>query len=63
MDSGYDFGKMDPDWYDTMRPTKILDTEGNEFQNQGNYFMSVRQTTFGIKNYFDTSLGQTKNLY
>jgi hypothetical protein len=60
MDSGYDFGKMDPDWYDTMRPTKILDTEGNEFKNQGNYFMSVRQTTVGLKNYFDTSLGVLK---
>lgn len=60
MDSGYDFGRMNPDWYDTMRPTQILDKEGNEYQPQGNYFMSVRQTTFGIKNYLDTPLGQIK---
>lgn len=60
MDSGYDFGRMNPDWYDTMRPTQILDKEGNEYQSQGAYFMSVRQTTFGIKNYIDTPLGQIK---
>lgn len=60
MDSGYDFGRMNPDWYDTMRPTQILDKEGNEYQSQGAYFMSVRQTTFGIKNYIDTPLGKVK---
>jgi hypothetical protein len=60
MDSGYDFGRMNPDWYDTMRPTQILDKEGNEYQSQGVYFMSVRQTTFGIKNYMDTPLGKIK---
>lgn len=60
MDSGYDFGRMNPDWYDTMRPTQILDSQGNEYQNQGVYFMSVRQTTFGIKNYMDTPLGEVK---
>ena len=60
MDSGYDFGRMNPDWYDTMRPTQILDKEGNEYQSQGSYYMSVRQTTFGIKNYVDTPLGQLK---
>ena len=62
MDSGYDFGKMDPEWFDTMRPTKILDSEGNEFQNQGNVFFGVRQTTLSIKNYFDTPLGDLKTV-
>lgn len=60
MDSGYDFGRINPDWYDTMRPTQILDKEGNEYLTQGAYFMSVRQTSFGIKNYVDTPLGQIK---
>lgn len=60
MDSGYDFGRMNPEWYDTMRPTQILDKEGNEYQSQGAYYMSVRQTTLGIKNYVDTSVGQLK---
>jgi hypothetical protein len=60
MDSGYDFGRMNPDWYDTMRPTQILDKEGNEYQSQGAYFMSVRQTSFGVKNYVATPLGQVK---
>jgi hypothetical protein len=60
MDSGYDFGRMNPDWYDTMRPTQILDKEGNEYENPGVFFMSVRQTTFGIKNYMDTPMGKLK---
>jgi hypothetical protein len=63
MDSGYDFGRMNPDWYDTMRPTQILDKEGNEYQSQGAYFMSVRQTAFGVKNFVDTPLGQVKTLF
>jgi hypothetical protein len=60
LDSGYDFGKMNPDWFDMMRPTKILDSEGNEFNNQGSVFFGVRQTTLAIKNYFDTPLGKVK---
>lgn len=63
MDSGYDFGKMDPEWFDMMRPTKILDNEGNEFQNQGNVFFGVRQSTLSFKNYFDTSLGTGKTVF
>lgn len=63
MDSGYDFGKMDPEWFDVMRPTKILDSEGNEFQNQGNVFFGVRQSTLSFKNYFDTSLGTVKTVF
>jgi hypothetical protein len=60
LDSGYDFGRINPYWYDTMRPTKILDKQGQEFQSQGNYYMGIRQTTLGIKNYFDISLGEVK---
>ncbi|HSD06606.1 DcaP family trimeric outer membrane transporter [Flavobacterium sp.] len=63
MDSGYDFGKMDPNWFDMMRPTKILDSNGNEFQNQGNVFFGVRQTALSFKNYFDTSLGTVKTVF
>jgi len=63
MDSGYDFGKMNPEWFDVMRPTKILDSEGNEFQNQGNMFFGVRQTNLSFKNYFDTPLGEVKTVF
>ncbi|MGQ7945913.1 DcaP family trimeric outer membrane transporter [Flavobacterium sp. WC2509] len=63
MDTGYDFGKMAPDWFDTMRPTKILDSEGNEYQSQGNVYFGVRQSTLNIKNYFNTSLGEIKTVF
>jgi hypothetical protein len=63
MDSGYDFGRMNPEWFDMMRPTKILDSQGNEFQNQGSVFFGVRQSTLGVKNYFDTPLGTVKTVF
>src|SRR6187402_1455781 len=63
LDSGYDFGRINPDWYETMRPTQILDKDGNEYQPQGSYFMSVRQTAFGVRNYIETPIGQVKTLF
>jgi len=60
LDTGYDFGRINPDWYDTMRPTQLLDKNGNEYESQGNVFMGVRQTSIGIKNYVDTPLGKLK---
>jgi hypothetical protein len=54
---------MDPEWFDTMRPTKILDSNGNEFQNQGNVFFGVRQSILSIQNYFGTPLGTLKTVF
>lgn len=63
LDVGYDFGQMNPTWYDVMRPTKILNDAGSEFQPQGTLFMGVRQTRFGVKNYFNTGLGKVKTVF
>jgi hypothetical protein len=60
LDFGYNFGAVDPQWQDVLRPTKILDSEGNEFEPKGNVYMSVRQTRVGLKNYLVTSLGELK---
>ena len=57
MDSGYNMGQIHPDWYDVVRPTKLASYE-DEFAPDGNFFFSVRQTRFGVKNYFDTPLGE-----
>src|SRR4051794_30008533 len=48
LDMGYDFGRMDPDWTDVMRPTK-LPSAPDEFGKNGQTFAGVRQTRFGVK--------------
>jgi hypothetical protein len=59
LDTGYQSGQNDPDWFDVLRPTKLPAFE-NEFGEDGEWFASVRQTRFGVKSNTDTSLG---NLY
>lgn len=58
-DAGYNFNQIDPNWFDVVRPTK-LPAFKNEFGTNGNAYFSVRQTRFGVKNYFNTPLGQLK---
>ncbi|QOG04912.1 hypothetical protein IHE43_08935 [Flavobacterium sp. MDT1-60] len=61
-DIGYNFNQIQPDWYDAVRPTKLPSYE-NEYGPDGNYYASVRQTRFGIKNYFDTGIGELKTQF
>jgi hypothetical protein len=42
LDSGYNFGQIDPNWFDVMRPTKLPALK-NEFGPDGSVFFSVRQ--------------------
>jgi hypothetical protein len=62
MDMGYNFGQIDPNWFDVMRPTK-LPAFANEFGRNGVYFMGVRQTRFGVKGYFPTPMGEIKTIF
>src|SRR5215831_7114378 len=57
MDAGYNFDQIQPDWYDVVRTTKLPSVK-NEFGTNGNVYFSVRQTRFGVKNYFQTSMGE-----
>lgn len=59
VDAGYNFNQVDPNWYDVIRPSKLPSFE-NEFGTDGNFFLSARQTRFGVKNYFETPLGEVK---
>ena len=47
LDSGYDFKTNNPDWFDTMRPTKLPAFNG-EFAPDGKVYFGVRQTRFGV---------------
>jgi hypothetical protein len=62
MDSGYDFGSEDPNWFDVLRPTK-LPAFANEWGPNGQAFFSVRQTRFGVKSSTPTSLGDLKTIF
>jgi hypothetical protein len=57
MDAGYNFDQIHPDWFDVVRPTK-LPAFANQYGTDGNFYFSVRQTRFGVKNYFETPLGE-----
>jgi DcaP outer membrane protein len=62
LDSGYQFGTNDPNWFDVVRPTKLPAFPG-EFAPDGKVFYGVRQTRFGVKALTPTSLGDLKTIF
>src|SRR4029450_695154 len=57
LDMGYDFGTVgDPDWFDTLRPTRLPSVEDG-FGKDGRFFAGVRQTRFGVKGHMPTQWG------
>jgi hypothetical protein len=62
MDAGYNNKAIDADWFDAQRPTKLPSFE-NQFGKDGSTFFSVRQTRFGIKNWFPTEMGELKTTF
>jgi len=62
LDMGHDFKTIDPDWFDTMRPTK-LPSFNKEFGENHNTFAGVRQTRFGVKTATSTSAGELKTQF
>jgi hypothetical protein len=62
LDMGYNFGQIDPNWFDVMRPSR-LPSFPNQFGRDGVFFSGVRQTRFGVKGYFPTDLGEVKTIF
>jgi hypothetical protein len=62
LDSGYDFGQIDPAWFDVIRTTK-LPSFTNQFAPSGNVYAGVRQTRFGVKSSTPTSLGDLNTVF
>jgi hypothetical protein len=56
LDMGHDFNTIDPNWFDTMRVTRLPSFE-DEFGRDHNTFAGVRQTRFGVRSTTPTSLG------
>jgi hypothetical protein len=61
-DSGYNFGQINPNWFDTMRPTQ-LNSYKNQFAPSGTWWYSVRQTRFGVRTSTPTHLGDLKTIF
>jgi len=55
-DSILDFKRNNPDWYDVNRPT-TLPTFAGEFGNDGHFYLSPRQTRFGVTSTLPTPAG------
>jgi DcaP outer membrane protein len=62
LDTGYNFGAINPDWFDVVRPTQLPSFK-NEFGKNGNWFAGVRQTRFGVKGFIPTRHGEIKTIF
>jgi hypothetical protein len=61
-DFGFDFDTINPDWFDTERPTKLPSFE-DEFGRNNRTYAGVRQTRFGVKGFTPTRLGELKTTF
>jgi hypothetical protein len=62
LDMGFDFKTNDPDWFDTVRPTKLPSFEG-EFEPDGKTYFGVRQSRLGVKSTTATKWGEFKTIF
>ena len=62
LDMGYQAKQNHPDWYDTLRPTKLPAYE-NEYGEDGRYFAGVRQSRLGVKGFIPTDVGEIKTIF
>jgi nucleoside-specific outer membrane channel protein Tsx len=62
LDIGENFTRIHPDWYDTMRVSKLPSFKA-EYGKNGDTFAGVRQTRFGVKTSTPTSLGELKTQF
>jgi hypothetical protein len=62
LDSGYNFGSINPNWFDVERPTQLPAFKG-EFGPNGSTYWGVRQTRFGVKTFTPTALGDLKTIF
>jgi hypothetical protein len=61
-DAGYNAGRINPDWFDVVRPSQLPSYE-NEYGEDGDTFFSVRQSRFGIKAFMPTGAGNIRGIF
>jgi hypothetical protein len=62
LDMGHNFTQIDPNWFDTMRVTK-LNSFPDQFCCDNNTFAGVRQSRFGVKSSTPTTIGALKTTF
>ena len=62
VDGGFNFNSINPNWFDVMRPTQLPKFK-NEYGSGGNYFISMRQTRFGVRSITQTKWGELKTQF
>src|SRR4029453_15873011 len=62
LDIGHDFKQIDPNWFDTMRVTKLPSSQ-DQFGENNNTFAGVRQSRLGVRSSTPTSLGDLKTQF
>jgi hypothetical protein len=62
LDIGHDFKQIDPNWFDTMRVTK-LPSVADQFGKDNNTFAGVRQSRLGVRASTPTALGDLKTTF
>jgi DcaP outer membrane protein len=62
LDMGYDFKQINPNWYDTMRVTK-LPTFPDQYGQDGSTWAGVRQSRLGFRSSTPTKLGDLKTTF
>src|SRR5262245_35194263 len=62
LDIGHDFKQIHPNWFDTMRVTKLPSFE-KEFGENHSTFAGVRQSRLGVKSSTPTAIGDLKTTF
>ena len=62
LDIGHDFKQIHPDWYDTLRLTRLPAFE-NEFGEDHSSFAGVRQSRLGVRGFIPTDAGEIKTIF
>jgi outer membrane DcaP-like protein len=62
LDIGHDFKSINPNWFDTMRVTRLPAFE-KQFGEDHNTFAGVRQSRLGVRSSTPTALGDLKTTF
>jgi len=62
LDIGHNFTQIHPDWYDTLRLTKLPAVK-DEFGHDNSTFAGVRQSRLGVRSSTPTDLGELKTIF
>jgi hypothetical protein len=62
LDIGHDFKQIHPNWFDTLRVTRLPSFE-NQFGEDHNTFAGVRQSRLGVRSSTPTAVGDLKTTF